>query len=134
MTGGISGSLHPRLRRAYLATRYEADGIPIRIGRRSACIDALLRALGSRQGVLITAWNPRSRRLPDGVNRRRQQRLAACLHILPTAPGNGGLRRWREDHLLVAADPRRLAVVGRRFRQRAVLIFRVGQPARLLLL
>jgi len=131
MTGAIISSLHPRLLRAYRATRYEACGIAVRIGRRSAAMDAVLRGLGSRCGGLITAWNPASRRLPDGVNRRRQRRLAECLRRTRCVGAQGHLRHWREEKLLAAADPRLLAVVGRRFGQSAIVVLQVNRPARL---
>jgi hypothetical protein len=123
---------HPKLLRAYRDTHYEAAGVAIRIGRRDPALDALLRELLGRQGGLMTAWNPASRRLPDGVNRRRQLRLREHLRRARCVPAHGHLRRWREDKLLVAADPRRLAVIARRFGQSAIVALRVGQPARLL--
>jgi hypothetical protein len=95
-------------------------------------VDVLLRGLRSVQGGLITAWNPASRRLPDGVNRRRQLRLREHLRRTRFIPAHGHLRHWHEDMLLVAADPRRLAVIARRFGQSAIVALRVGQPARLL--
>jgi hypothetical protein len=123
-----------RLLRAYRDTRYEACGIALRIGLRCAPMDTMLRALGGRHGGFITAWNPASQRLPDAINRRRQNRLAGCLRRVRFVQAQGSLRRWREDHLLVAADPRLLAVLARRFGQHAIVVLRARQPARLLLL
>jgi hypothetical protein len=123
---------HPRLLRAYRETHYEARGVTIRIGRRSRALDALLRELRSKQAGLITAWNPASRRLPGGVNRRRQLRLREHLRRMRFIPAQGYLRQWHEDKLLVAADPRRLAVIARRFGQSAIVTLRAGQSARLL--
>jgi hypothetical protein len=123
---------HPRLLRAYRETHYEAAGIAIRIGRRAPAIDALLRGLHSKQAGLITAWNPASRRLPDGVNRRRQLRLREHLRRTRFIAAHGHLRHWHEDKLLAAADPRRLALIARRFGQSAIVVVRAGRPARLL--
>jgi hypothetical protein len=135
MTGATTSSLPPCLLRAYRETHYEAGGVAIRIGRRSAALDALLlRDLGSRRAGLITAWNPASRQLPAGVNRRRQRRLGDCLRRLRRIPAQGHLRRWREEMLLVAADPRVLATAGRRFGQSAIVVLLANRPARLLLL
>jgi hypothetical protein len=97
-------------------------------------LDALLRALGGRHGALVTAWNPASRRLPDGVNHRHQRLLAECLRYTRFVPAHGSLRGWQEEMLLVAADPRRLAVIGRRFHQSAIVLLRTRQRARLILL
>jgi Protein of unknown function (DUF3293) len=123
-----------RLHDAYRRSTYEAAGAVARIGRRSAAIDAWLGRLGARQGGFVGAWNPYSRRMPQGWNDRMLARLRAAARRLPQAEGGGGDRRWRERHLLVAADPRRLAVLGRRFRQAAIVTVRRGAPARLVLL
>jgi hypothetical protein len=126
MTGAIRSSLLS----AYRETHYRACGATVRIGRR----ETVLHALGSRRGGFITAWNPASRLLPEGINRRRQRSLAACLHRFRCVPAESGRQRWWEAQMLVAADPRVLAVVGRRFGQNAVVALRANQPARLILL
>src|SRR5215469_14887371 len=54
----------PRLLRVYRDTLYHAKGCDVRIGRRAP--DALFALLGSRVGTFVTAWNPRSRRMPEG--------------------------------------------------------------------
>ncbi|MDB5374926.1 MAG: hypothetical protein JWP04_3568 [Belnapia sp.] len=120
-----------RLLAAYRRSTYEAAGATIRIGRRSPAVDALLARLGARRGGFIGAWNPFSRRMPAGWNARMQDRLRQATRRLPSAEGQGGHGSWREAHLLIAADPRRLAVFARRFRQAAIVIVARGQPARL---
>jgi hypothetical protein len=116
---------------AYRASAYEAAGAVARIGRRSPAVEALLRRLGAREGGFVGAWNPGSRRHPPGWNARRHRALRAAARRLPAVEGWGGTPRWRARHLLLAGDPRRLAVLGRRFRQRAIVTLRRGQPARL---
>lgn len=49
----------------------------VRIGRHAPT--ELFVRLRSRTGVFVTAWNPLSRRMPDGWNHRMQQRLQAYL-------------------------------------------------------
>jgi len=120
-----------RLERAYRASDYEAAGVVVRVGRRGPAVDALLARLGVRQGGFLGAWNPLSRRMPAGWNRRMQARLVQAARRLPAAEGWGGTPRWREAHCLFGADPRRLAVLARRFRQAAFVVVRRGQPARL---
>ncbi len=122
------------LARAYARTDYAAAGAVARIGRRSAAMDALLRRLGTRQGAFITAWNPFSRKMPRGWNERMQARLREAARRLPMAEGWGRGRGWAEYSLVIAADPRRAAVLGRRFRQNAIVLLRVGAPARLRIL
>ena len=116
---------------AYHRTAYEAAGAVAHVGRRSAAVDAVLARLGARQGGFVTAWNPWSRRMPEGWNRRMQQRLRQAARRRSAAEGYGTAPRWREHHLLIAADPRVLAVLARRFRQAAIVLLRAGQPARL---
>lgn len=102
-----------------------------RIGRRSAGVDALLRRWRVREGGFVTAWNPYSRRMPGGWNDRMLVRLRQAARRLPGAPGEGSAQGWAERHWLLGGDPRRLAALGRRFRQTAIVVVRVGQPARL---
>ena len=94
-------------------------------------MDALLEAHGIREGVLVTAWNPESQRLPEAVNRRRAARLVERLRRLPTLPGINGEARWREESLLVLAASRRVEALGRLFGQNAVVLVRRGSRARL---
>ena len=123
-----------RLLAAYRRTDYEAAGAVARVGERSPAVDALLRRLGARGGAFVTAWNPCSRRMPPGWNARMMARLREAARRLPSAEGEGSGRCWAERHLLLAGDPRRAAVLARRFRQNATVAVRVGAPARLMLL
>ncbi|HUB44772.1 MAG TPA: DUF3293 domain-containing protein [Acetobacteraceae bacterium] len=124
----------PRLLRDYKATRYEAEGVTIRIGRRSTAMDDLLGRMGTSAGGFITAWNPLSRRMPEGWNHRMQRSLAERLRRHAGLPANGSLHRWHEAHLLTTAHPRRLLRLARLFRQRGVVVVKCHQPARLMLL
>ena len=124
----------PRLLRAYRATAYEAAGAVARLGRRSPAVESLLAGWGLRQGGFVSAWNPFSRRMPPGWNHRLHARLVEASRRLPGASGHGRARGWQEAHMLLGADPRRLAVLGRRFRQEAIVVLRRGTPARLWLL
>jgi len=96
------------------------------VGRRSPKIEAML---DGRPGGFVTAWNPWSRRHPQGWNRRMNLALQQSLRRLPHWPGRGSGRRWHEEHFLVRGDPRRLLVLARRFRQRAILVVAPPRPA-----
>ena len=118
--------LSPALLAAYRATSYRACGVEVRIGRRVTGL--------AQPAVFLTAWNPRSRRMPAGWNRRMQQRLRACLAACPELhAAEGSLRRWREEMLLAGIPPARAVVLARRFRQHAVVVVMPGRPARLVL-
>lgn len=127
-------TIHAALHGAYRGTEYEAAGAIARVGRRSGGVDALLVRLGARQGAFATAWNPFSRARPWGWNDRMFGRFREATRRIPQAEGWGRAPGWGEQHLLLATDPRRVAVLARRFRQNAILVVRRGQPARLVLL
>jgi Protein of unknown function (DUF3293) len=118
----------PHLLRAYRETTYLVDGVAVRIGRR--CPDALFDRSHGREAVLLTAWNPLSRRMPDGWNHRMQQNLRRQLRRFVVLEADGSWRRWREAMLLVASDPRPCIRVAARFRQHAVVILCRGHRAR----
>jgi len=110
---------------------YAAGGVTVRIGRRSAAMDALLIRHGARIGVFVTAWNPMSRRMPVGWNNRMQRALTSRLRFVPAIAADGVWRDWHEAHLLAFAPLARGIGLARRFRQRAVVVVRVGAPVRL---
>lgn len=118
----------PQLLRAFRATRYTAGPATVRIGRRCPALDVLV---GRQAGAFITGWNPWGRRAPVGWNRRANIALLEWLCGLTRVAGAGEGRGWREEHWLVVMDPRRAAVLGRRFRQAAIVTLQRGQPARL---
>ena len=119
------------MRADYARTDYEAGGIVTRIGRRSAALDALLRARGVRHAGFVTAWNPFSRTMPRGWNERMLARLRQAARGRVLAEGWGRARSWAERHLLIAGDPRWIATLARRFRQHALVLVAPGHPARL---
>ena len=84
------------------------------------------------QGCFITAWNPCSRRMPLGWNRRMQRRLQECLRRNVVVPAESSLGRWREDMLFVDADARLVLRLARMFRQCAIVVLR-GRSVRLVL-
>jgi Protein of unknown function (DUF3293) len=129
-----AGAVTPRLLRAWRATGYVVGTVLVRIGRRSAAMDALLAGIGARTGVFITAWNPLARAMAAGWNHRMQRRLSERLRRYVSLQASGSLRRWHEAHLLVAADIRPIVRLARLFRQRGVVLVVRHQAARLVLL
>jgi hypothetical protein len=127
-------AIAPRLMRLWRATDYVVDTVLVRIGRRSTAMDALLARIGAHTGVFVTAWNPLSRAMPPGWNRRMQGHLSERLRRYVSRPAGGSLRRWHEAHLLVAADKRPIVRLARVFRQRGVVLVARRRPARLVLL
>lgn len=124
--------IRPALLAAYRNTVYLAAGAAIRVGRRSQAMDRLLLAHGARQAVLISADNPFSVIMPPGWNRRMRARLTEALAGRRFLPATGRLRRWSEVHFLVFGEPRPTIKLARRFRQNAIVIVRLRQPAQLL--
>jgi hypothetical protein len=123
--------LHPALLRAYQQTSYEAGGIKVHIGQRSAAADQLLLAHGARSAVFITAYNPLSRRMPPQWNQRMLTHLRHALGRRPVLWGRGTAGHWSEAHLLVFGDPRPIYRLARHYRQYGIVIVQHGQPARL---
>ena len=116
----------PALMRLYRHTDYVvANRPPIRIGHRAAL---------EHVAVLLTAANPRSRRMPSGWNARMNRALADAARRLNPVPAEGRLRDWREEGFLIEAPPARAATLGRRFRQNAVVVVRRDRPVELKLL
>jgi hypothetical protein len=116
----------------YRRSRYRVAGITLAIGRRSGALDGVLSGLGVRHAVLITAWNPASRRMPLGWNERMMAELRSRLGALPWLPAQSGSGQWAEQQLLATGDRRRLTVLARRFRQAAMIGLHRGGALRLL--
>jgi hypothetical protein len=117
---------------AYRRTLYRAGDVVVRVGRRSASAERWMLRHGAREAGFITAWNPMSRVMPARWNQAAQARLRRDLRGRPVASGEGWLRRWREEMLLVALPRRRLLRLARRHRQAAVVWLRRGRPAALI--
>jgi hypothetical protein len=125
-------ALPDHLRHAYRKSRYSVAGVDLAVGRRSSGLDGLLAGIGVRDAVLITAWNPRSRRMPLLWNERMMAALRLRLGETTALPAYNEWRGWGEAQFLVPGDKRRLAVLGRLFRQAALVELRRGQGVRLM--
>jgi len=121
-----------RLIGAYRRSTYRVGTVKLRVERRCPAMDALLRDAGVRAAVLTGAWNPMSQRRPMGWNQRMDARLRERLRRHHWLAGEGGAGGWWEAHVLVLGDPRPALMLARRFRQRAVVVLRRGQKARLI--
>jgi hypothetical protein len=135
--------MSPHLLRAYRVSAYRAAGLDLRIGRRNVALDGLLAGMGARQAVLITACNPRSRRMPPGWNARMMARLHAKLSRRTAYPAESGPAAsqghvrawsWHESQFLAACPEAWAACVARLFRQNALVALRPGRAPRLLAL
>ncbi len=127
----MAGTTDPRRMRAFRTTVYCAGGAVAQVGRRCPALDSMLH---QQAGAFIGAWNPAARLAPLGRNLRAGRALQDHLRAVPYLTGVGQGRGWREEHWFAVMDPRRAAVLARRFRQAAIVTLRRGQPARLRLL
>ncbi|WP_114240034.1 DUF3293 domain-containing protein [Dyella sp. C9] len=98
----------------------------------------LLSRLDGRPWAFITAWNPRSERVPRGRNRQAQHRLLAALRELGggiaihPALGVAEDGQWREPSLfVVGADTAHVDPLARQFGQHAYVYGTATSPARL---
>lgn len=117
---------------AYRRTFYCAGDVVVRVGHRSASAERWMARHAAREAGFITAWNPMSRVMPARWNAAAQARLRRDLHGHPMALGEGRLRRWREEMLLVALPRRALLRLARLHRQAAVVCLTRGRPAALI--
>ena len=130
------------LQQAYVHTTYWVDAQPgpvaVRIACRNRALERLLAEHEVSHWAFITAWNPYSKVRTSWYNSARHLALLRTLHRarlswLP-AVAQGDAPDWpAESGLLVVginrAQARRL---GRRFRQNAVVIGRLGAAPELL--
>jgi Protein of unknown function (DUF3293) len=79
MTGDEHSGLPRELESAYRRTNYRVsyggDAIDVRIGGRNPTLDRVLDQEGWENWVIITAFNPRSVRLPLAENEERGRQL-----------------------------------------------------------
>ena len=132
----------PDLLRAYRATEYVAyDGDAasgVRIGARSAALEAILARHGAASGTFVTAWNPRSQQATEEANRAAAERLAEAVAALGlTALPHRGVpddaTAWTaEEGLFVLGLGEAEAItLAERFGQNAVVRIEPGAPAQL---
>lgn len=122
-------AISPAMLGAYRRTDYAIGGrLHVTIGRRLEAIDDLLAGMGVRTACLVTASNPRSRRMASGWNARMNAALERRLARLPHGRAEGRLGGWRERGFVVGGDPRVLARLARLFRQNAVVVLARGRP------
>jgi hypothetical protein len=125
--------IRPGLLRAYRNTVYRVGDAEIRIGRRSAEMDRLLRTHHVRIASLLSADNPYSVRMPNGRNRRMRHRLKERIRGRIVLFATGQWKNWTERHFLLFGDPRPTIKLAYHFRQNAIVIVRLRQPAHLLI-
>jgi hypothetical protein len=130
------------LKAAYEATDFWVEDAPggpfcVGCGELNMELDRLLEANDLAEWVYITACNPDSRLLPEEENTRRMHALEELMHGLPCVvfhgKGVGTQTNWpSEPSLLVLGIGERQALeIGARFGQKAIVIGRRGEPARL---
>lgn len=140
--GDGMGTERERLRAAYEATDYRVDdgprgGFVIRVGARAPAADALLAAAGAESWAFITASNPRSQLLSEAENLARMARLTGVVQRRGLAHYSGaGVAvdgDWPPEPSLFVIGLDEVAAVGlaREFDQHAIVVGRMGEPARL---
>ena len=107
--------------RAQLRDAYRAGRSEVLNDTRWTALDRLPPA--PAPGLIITAWNPFSRRLPPAVNAARDHLLRSELAALRLAPlrarGHDEARTWVEDGWLIPHQAERSLGLLRRYEQAA---------------
>src|SRR5688500_4646073 len=130
--------LSPELIGAYQQAEYVVqDKFTLKIGRRSAPLDALLEAHGASSAAFVTAANPRGEMRSEAENRAALAELEAGLgYPFLRGEGRDPQGRWpAEPSLLVLGMARGEAeALGRAHRQNAIVFVEKGGALELLLL
>jgi hypothetical protein len=129
----------PSLAAAYRATRYRVehpDGpFVLRIGVRSRTLDRLLTRHGHHTWAFLTAWNPLSEITPPEQNAARQAWLEhdASRRWWPIFAGRGEGDGWPAEVslLILGISEFDASSLARIYRQAAVVVGTLGEPARL---
>lgn len=124
---------------AYRATSYTAETpfgqLVLRIGSTNAELDRLLEVSGVTSWAYITAHNPASRPASDIENATRQNELRALVeqagHLFYEGAGIGEGWLPETSLLILGMKESEAALLGRRFRQLAIVVGERGNPARL---
>jgi len=129
---------------AFCQTTYYANTprgrLAIRIGQCVADLDLLLADYGCRAWAYLTAYNPRSKRLSDEENQRRQARLESELraggwtYCSGEGVGIGGDWPPEMSMLVLGIDEATAKQLAEAFEQNAIVVGRLGKPAELVLL
>lgn len=136
-------TLSTQLVEAYEAAEYCVDAgvsFVLRIGRPSAALARVLRRHGTAACAFITACNPEGQLLSAAENAARTLELEADLRrfspLLLPASGVDPAGHWPEEpgFLVLGCAPAVIEVLGRRYRQNAVVLCQEDAVPRLLLL
>lgn len=130
--------LSPQLIAAYEQADYVVHGrFVLKVGRRSAALDALMEEHGATRAAFVTAVNPRGEKLGDEENRTALAALEASLgYPFYRGEGRDPEHHWpAEPSLLVVGIARGEAeALGRAFRQNAIVYAEKGAAPQLVML
>jgi hypothetical protein len=114
--------------------------VVIRIGHHSLIADRLLATMHAGNGAFITAWNPFGKELSLEANEHWDCELKRYLRVRGFAfiegEGRGRTGKWPPEPSVLAFGISRTeaSVIGRRYRQNAVVYVPRGRPAELVML
>jgi hypothetical protein len=131
-------SLSPALLEAYQGTSFMAivngQVLSVRLDKRCADLERVIREHGAQSGVFITAYNPRSELQSDSKNQTANLELERILrqrslHFFAHVGRNGP---WSEQGFFVLdLEPDAALALTENFGQFAVVILRPGDVAKL---
>jgi Protein of unknown function (DUF3293) len=131
------GELEAAYRQSSYIVEAPRGNVLLGVGQASPELDLLLESFGATVAAMITAANPRSRRLPAAENASRREQLLARIpaghHMVPTV-AQDPRGQWPDEHgILVFGLAQDEAIdLARAFGQYAILWCRAGEPVQLL--
>jgi hypothetical protein len=136
-------TIDPGLLAAYLGAEYVVYGEPdivLRVGERSAALDALLEDTGAQTAAFLTAANPGGILMDAGENALSTEALRSAQeqagYTCLAGEGRDPQEEWpAEPSVLVLGIARGEAeILGRSYEQSAIVFVDMGRPPELVLL
>ena len=132
--------IDPSLLQSYNEAKYHVfdPDMVLKIGERNESLDKLLFEYGNEDWAFITASNPRSNLLSDGVNGARFALLkeAVKFWLYFEGEGVGSDPAWKPEQSLLILGIKELDAIeiGKSFDQNAIVTGRIYSPAELIII
>ncbi len=132
--------IDPSLILSYREAEYQVfnPALVLKIGELNPALDRLLLEYGNEDWAFITASNPYSNILPDGVNGARfallKEAVKSWLYFEGAGVGTDPL--WKPEHslLILGINEMDAIEIGKSFEQNAIVVGRIYSPPELVII